>query len=69
MLRIFFPVRSLAVQRLRLCASTARGHGFNPWSGTNIPYVAWYGQKKKIITQKHQNNLKILLKTYSYIHI
>ena len=24
---------SLVVQRLRLCASTAGGHGFDPWSG------------------------------------
>ena len=37
----------LAVQWLGLCASTAGGHRFDPWSGTNIPQAAWPKKKKK----------------------
>lgn len=37
---------SLAVQRLRLQASTAWGTGSNPGQETKIPYATWPGQKK-----------------------
>ena len=36
---------SLAVQWLRLCASTAGGAGSIPGQGTTIPHAAWCGQK------------------------
>lgn len=37
---------SLAVQRLRLQASTAGSTGSNPGQGTKIPYSTWPDQKK-----------------------
>ena len=41
---------SLAVQWLRLCASTAGGTGSIPGRGTKIPHATWHGQKiKKIL--------------------
>ena len=42
-----FHGTSLAVQWLRLCASTARGVGSIPGRGTKIPYAARCDQKKK----------------------
>ena len=38
---------SLAIQWLRLCASTAGGTGLIPGQGTKIPYATQYGKKKK----------------------
>ena len=38
---------SLAVQWLRLCASTAVGAGSIPGQGTKSPHAAWCSQKKK----------------------
>ena len=38
---------SLAVQWVRLCASTAGGEGSIPGWGTMIPHAAQCGQKKK----------------------
>ena len=38
---------SLAVQCLRVCASTARGTGPIPGQGTKILLATWCGQKKK----------------------
>ena len=38
---------SLAVQRLRLCASSAGGVGLIPGWGTKIPYAAQHQKKKK----------------------
>ena len=38
---------SLAVQWLRLHASTAGGTGLTPGWGNKIPHAAWHGQKKK----------------------
>ena len=38
---------SLAVQWLRLRASTARGMGSIPGQGTKIPHATWHGQKIK----------------------
>ena len=38
---------SLAVQWLRLHASTAGGTGSIPGCGTKIPHAMWHGQKKK----------------------
>ena len=37
----------LAVQWLRLHASTARGTGSTPGWGTKIQHASWYGKKKK----------------------
>ena len=39
---------ALAVQWLRLHASTAKGCGFNPWMGTKIPHTMWHGPKTKM---------------------
>ena len=39
---------SLAVQWLRLCASTAGGMGSIPGQGTKIPHAVWCSQKKKL---------------------
>ena len=41
---------SLAVQWLKLHASTAGGMGSTSGQGTRIPHAAWCGQKKKIMT-------------------
>ena len=38
---------SLAVQWLRLRASTAGGAGLIPGQGTKIPHAVWHSQKKK----------------------
>ena len=38
---------SLAVQWLRLHASTARGMGLIPGQGAKIPHTMWHGQLKK----------------------
>ena len=38
---------SLAVQWLRLHATTAGGTGSIPGQGTKIPHATWQGQKKK----------------------
>ena len=38
---------SLAVQRLRPCASTAEDTGSTPGWGTEIPKAAWLGQNNK----------------------
>ena len=38
---------SLAVQRLRLCTSTAEGTGLIPGRETKILKTVWCGQKKK----------------------
>ena len=37
----------LAVQWLRRHASTAKGCGFNPWSGTKIPHTTWHAPPHK----------------------
>ena len=39
----------LAVQWLRLHASTTEGMGSVPGWGTKIPHTAWHGQKKKVL--------------------
>ena len=36
---------SLAVQWLRLCASTAGGMGLIPGWGTKMSHATWHGQK------------------------
>ena len=41
---------ALAVQWLRLHASTAGGAGWIPGQGTKIPHAAWCSQKKKKVT-------------------
>lgn len=52
---------SLAVQRLRLQASTAWGTGSNPGQETKIPYATWPGQKKsKNLKKKKKGNLQIV---------
>ena len=45
-IRIKLPDTSLVVQWLRLCASTEDGTGSMLGQGTEIPHVAWHGQKK-----------------------
>ena len=47
LIRKTLPGTSLAVQWLRLCASTAGGMGSIPGWGTKIPHAAQYGQKEK----------------------
>ena len=37
---------SLEVQRLRLCAFSARGTSLIPGWGTSIPYAVWHDQKQ-----------------------
>ena len=44
---------SLAVQSLRLRASTAEGAGLIPGQGTKIPHAVWCSQKKKKIQKKN----------------
>ena len=39
--------KSLAIQWLRLCTSTARGMGLIPGQGTETLHDVWHGQKKK----------------------
>lgn len=53
---------SLAVQRLRLQASTAGGTGLNPGQGTKIPYSMWPDQKKlkNLKKKKKKGNLQIV---------
>ena len=46
---------SLAVQCLRLRASTAGGAGSIPGQGTKIPHAAWHGQPPK---KRHYVKLK-----------
>ena len=43
---------SLAVQGLRLRASTVGGAGFIPSQGTKIPQTTLHGQKKKKLSGK-----------------
>ena len=43
---------SLAVQWLRLCASTAEGAGLIPGQGSKILHAAWHGQKKFFLKKK-----------------
>ena len=38
---------NLAIQWLRLCASTAGDAGSNPGRGTRIPHASQHSQKKK----------------------
>ena len=45
--RKVFPGASLAVQCLRLSASTARGTGSIPGQGAKIPHATWRSQKSK----------------------
>ena len=47
-------VTSLAVQWLRLCASTAGGAGSIPGRGTKIPHAA--GHSRKIFLKKQPKN-------------
>ena len=47
---------SLAVQWLRLHASTAGGMGSIPGRGTKILYATWRSQIKKDILQNDHNN-------------
>ena len=46
---------SLAVQWLKLCASTAGGTGSIPGRGTKIAHATWRDQKKKFF---FPNNIK-----------
>ena len=46
-------VNSLALQRLGLCAFTAKGVGSIPSQGNEILEVVWYGGKKQ--TNKPEN--------------
>ena len=55
---------SLAVQRLRLCASNAGDAGLTPGRGTKIPHAAQHSQKvkkkkkkKSLLTQDHVTGL------------
>ena len=59
---------SLAVQWLRLRASTAGGTGSIPDWGTKIPHAAQSGQKKNIIACI-QNNTQIKKHYFSKIFI
>ena len=45
-------VNSLALQRLGLCAFTAKGVGSILGQGSEILKVVWYGEKKKKEPQK-----------------
>ena len=55
---------SLAVQWLRLCASTAEGTGSIPGQGTKIPHATEHSQKKKDDDDEvaASNNIKCLSK-------
>ena len=46
-IKIALAGTSLAVQWLRLCASTAGGMGSIPGQGSKILHTKWHGQKKK----------------------
>lgn len=46
------------LQWLILCASTARGHGFDPWLGTKILNATWRGQKNFNKNLKNKINVK-----------
>ena len=50
------PWTSLAVQCLRLRASTAGGAGLVPGRETKIPHAAWHGQKKEKTKKKKKKN-------------
>ena len=54
------PGTSLAVQGLRLPASTAGGTGLIPGQGTKIPHAAWPGQskqrKEKVLLSRNQKD-------------
>ena len=50
---------SLAVQWLRLPASTAGATGSTPGWGTKIPHAAWYGKKNQP-PPKNANELYIV---------
>ena len=52
---------SLAVQCLRLCASTAGGIGSIPGWGTKIPHAAWHGQKIYILLKDTKKAETLLL--------
>ena len=62
---IFFSVikigTSLAVQWLRLCASSAGGVGSIPGCGTKIPHVTQCGPNKKTKTPNPQKSRKITI--------
>ena len=47
-----FEGTSLAVQRLRLCASNTGAMGSIPGRGTKIPHAAWPGQENIQINKK-----------------
>ena len=49
---------SLAVQWLRLCASTAGGTGLIPGWGTKTPHALWHGQKQKQTNKTSEYNKK-----------
>ena len=52
---------SLAVQWLRLRASTAGGTGSIPGWGAKIPHTTWHGQKiKKIKKKKNATGLDVI---------
>ena len=53
---------SLAVQGLRLCASTAGGAGLIPGQGTKILYALWHSKKKK--KKENDSFTQHLLKTF-----
>ena len=57
---------SLAVQRLRLCASTAGGAGSIPGWGTKIPHAVRRGQKvkKQNKSSDEKENTHRLVKMY-----
>ena len=52
---------SLAVQGLRLCASTAGGAGLIPGQGTKILYALWHSKKKNENDSFTQHLLKTFL--------
>ena len=54
LIKIPSPGTSLAVQWLRLRASSAGGAGSIPGQGTRIPHAAWRGKKKKKISSPRE---------------
>ena len=56
-LKIYETGTSLTVQWPRLCASSARGQGFNPWSGNSIPRATRQTQHSQI-SKYFKNKLK-----------